>query len=100
MIKLGGLTRTYEAAQMCGALGLSINLAGKIAESSLANAGVLHLASSAPNVNWGLSATQQYLETDVVCEGIKIEGGHVVRPSGPGLGIEVDETALRRFIAS
>jgi L-alanine-DL-glutamate epimerase-like enolase superfamily enzyme len=99
MIKLGGLTRTFEASRMCGALGLSINLAGKIAESSLANAGVLHLASAAPNLNWGLSATQQYLASDVVQEGIRIVDGHVARPSGPGLGVEIDEAALRRFVA-
>lgn len=98
MIKLGGMTRTYQASKMCGALGMSINMAGKIAESSLANAGVLHLASTAPNLNWGLSATQQYLETDVIHEGIKIIDGHVVRPNGPGLGVEIDEAALRRFV--
>jgi L-alanine-DL-glutamate epimerase-like enolase superfamily enzyme len=98
MIKLGGLTRTFEALQMCGALGLSINLAGKIAESSLANAGVLHLASAAPNLNWGLSATQQYLETDIVCDAINVVDGHVMRPNGPGLGVEVDEAALGVFL--
>ena len=32
MIKLGGMTRTYQASKMCGALGMSINMAGKIAE--------------------------------------------------------------------
>jgi muconate cycloisomerase len=98
MIKLGGVTRTHEASMMCGALGMSINLAGKIAESSLANAGVLHLASAAPNLNWGLSATQQYLDTDVVRNPIKIVDGHVERPSGPGLGVEVDEDVLSRFL--
>jgi len=83
---------------MCGHLGLSINMAGKIAESSLANAGVLHLASAAPNLNWGLSATQQYLDTDVVESPLRIEGGHVMRPSGPGLGVQINEAALRRFL--
>jgi L-alanine-DL-glutamate epimerase-like enolase superfamily enzyme len=97
MIKLGGLTRTYQASQMCGKLGMSINLAGKIAESSVANAGVLHLASAAPNLSWGLSATQQYLDADIVHDPIKIVDGHVIRPGGPGLGVEVDEAALRRF---
>jgi L-alanine-DL-glutamate epimerase-like enolase superfamily enzyme len=37
MIKLGGMTRTYQAAKLCGTLGMSINMAGKIAESSLAS---------------------------------------------------------------
>ena len=37
MIKLGGMTRTYQAAKLCGTLGMSINMAGQIAESSLAS---------------------------------------------------------------
>jgi muconate cycloisomerase len=98
MIKLGGMTRTCQAAKLCGTLGMSINMAGKIAESSLATSGVLHLASAAPNVNWGLSCTQQYITADVVHDAIQIVDGHVLRPNGPGLGVEVDETALRKFI--
>jgi len=30
MIKLGGMTRTYQAAKLCGTLGMSINMAGQI----------------------------------------------------------------------
>jgi L-alanine-DL-glutamate epimerase-like enolase superfamily enzyme len=98
MIKLGGVTRTYEASRLCHRLGFSINLAGKIAESSIANAGVLHLASAAPNLDWGLSATQQYLETDVVDDALRIEDGHVLRPVGPGLGVRVNEAVLSNFL--
>ena len=59
---------------------------------------MLHLASAAPNVNWGLSCTQQYITTDVVHTPIQIVDGHVLRPNGPGLGVEIDETALRKFM--
>ena len=98
MIKLGGVTRTFEAGQVCGSLGMRINMAGKIAESSLATAGVLHLASAAPNLDWGLSVTQQYLETDVVRKPIKVRDGHVELPSGPGLGVDIDECELQKFV--
>jgi hypothetical protein len=35
--KLPQSPRTYQAAKLCGTLGMSINMAGKIAESSLAS---------------------------------------------------------------
>src|SRR5690606_19468351 len=44
-IKLGGITRVLQAAQRCEALGLAVNLACKVAESSIATAAVLHLAA-------------------------------------------------------
>jgi len=44
-----------------------------------------------------LSATQQYLETDIVYDAIKVVDGHIIRPNGPGLGVEVDEAVLGVF---
>ena len=45
MIKLGGVTRAYEAACLCDELGMHVNMAGKIAESSISSAAVLHIAA-------------------------------------------------------
>ncbi|MEO1722832.1 MAG: enolase C-terminal domain-like protein [Pseudomonadota bacterium] len=38
-----------------------------------------------------------YLETDILEHPFQCEGGHVTLPDGPGLGIEIDRAALRRF---
>lgn len=97
MIKLGGVTRVYEAAQLCQALGMNINIAGKIAESSVATAAVLHLAAAAPSLDWGLSITNQYVAADIVRNPIPVRHGHVELPAGAGLGIDVDEQALARL---
>jgi L-alanine-DL-glutamate epimerase-like enolase superfamily enzyme len=97
MIKLGGVTRAYEAAQLCQALGMKINIAGKIAESSVATAAVLQLAAAAPSLDWGLSITNQYVMADVVRNPIPVRHGHAELPAGAGLGIEVDEQALARL---
>ena len=99
-IKMGGLTPAVHAMHVCGALGLNINLAGKVAESSIAAAALLHLASLAPNLDWGLNITQHYLAEDLTDQPIAIERGTARRPEGAGLGIEVSEARVARFRAS
>jgi L-alanine-DL-glutamate epimerase-like enolase superfamily enzyme len=96
-IKLGGIAPTVHAMHVCSALGLKINLAGKVAESSIAAAALLHLASLAPNLEWGLNITQHYLSEDLTEKPITIERGTVRCPAGAGLGIEVSEKRVAEF---
>jgi len=97
LIKLGGLTAAFEAAKLCQRLGLSVNIAAKIAESSISSAAALHLACSAPKTDWGISLTHFYLAEDIVRRPLPLADGEVALPNGPGLGIEVDEAAVERF---
>ncbi|HXF67549.1 MAG TPA: enolase C-terminal domain-like protein [Burkholderiales bacterium] len=96
-IKFGGIGITVHAMVVCEALGLSINLAGKVAESSIAGAATAQLGSLAPNLDWGLNITTHYLVEDLTATPLRIERGCVRRPRGPGLGIEVSEEKVRRF---
>jgi len=97
LIKLGGMSAALDAAQLCRRLNLAVNVAAKIAESSIASAAAIHLACAAPAVDWGVSLTHFYLAADVVRNPLAIRDGAVALPSGPGLGIEVDEAAVERF---
>jgi len=97
LIKLGGMSAAVEAAQLCQRLGLSINIAAKIAESSIASAAAIHLACAAPAVDWGVSLTHFYLAEDIAREPLAISDGEVALPAGPGLGIDVDEAQVERF---
>ena len=85
-----------EAAQRCQDLKLSVNIAAKIAESSLASAAAVHLACAVPDVSWGVSLTHFYLAEDIVQRPVRICDGAVTLPAGPGLGVEVDEAAVAR----
>ena len=98
-IKLGGLRPVCEAAQLCQELGMKVNVAGKIAESGIATAAVLHLAAAVPSLDWGVSPTSPYLAEDILSRPLTFSRGHALVPSGPGLGIEVDEERVRRFAA-
>jgi muconate cycloisomerase len=97
LIKLGGIGVALEAAKRCKKLGLEINVAAKIAESSIASAAAVHLACAVPNVDWGVSLTHFYLAEDIVRHPLPIRDGAVSLPSGPGLGVEVDEAVVERF---
>ncbi|MEW6454577.1 MAG: enolase C-terminal domain-like protein [Pseudomonadota bacterium] len=97
LIKLGGITGALEAAKLCQKLGLSVNIAAKIAESSIASAATVHLACGVPKADWGVSITHFYLAEDLVKKSLPLKDGFVSLPDQPGLGIEVDEAAVSRF---
>jgi muconate cycloisomerase len=82
---------------VCAALGLSINLACKVAESSIGAAAIAQLGSVAPNLDWGISITNHYLAEDLTEVPVRIERGGVHRPRGVGLGVEVREAQVNRF---
>ncbi len=97
LIKLGGLTAALEAGKLCQRLGLSVNIAAKIAESSISSAAALHLACAVPKADWGVSLTHFYLAEDIVRRPLLLANGLVALPAGPGLGVDVDEAAVERF---
>jgi muconate cycloisomerase len=97
LIKLGGLTQALAAAKLCRKLGLKVNVAAKIAESSIASAAAVHLACAVPNIDWGVSLTHFYLAADLVKAPLALGAGTVALPDGPGLGVEVDEAAVARY---
>jgi muconate cycloisomerase len=99
-IKLGGVSGVAEAARKTDAMGMKVNLAGKIADSSIASAAIAHLAVALPQIDWGVSVTNQYLSQDVTKEPLLVKGGRIAPPDAPGLGIVVDEARVAEFAYS
>lgn len=97
LIKLGGFGAALEAAALCERLGLQINVAAKVAESSIASAAAIHLACALPRIAWGVSLTHVYLAEDLVARPWPLRDGTIGLPNGPGLGVEVDEGLIARF---
>jgi L-alanine-DL-glutamate epimerase-like enolase superfamily enzyme len=93
-IKLGGLAGVMTAGRRMAALGMHVNLAGKIADSSVASAAIVHLGAALPQLDWDVSVTCLYLAQDIVTEPIRLERGHARLRDRPGLGIEIDESKL------
>ena len=96
-IKLGGMQPVMDAGHLCEKLGMKVNLASKMAETGISTAALLHLAAALPAVDWGVGLSSTYLTDDVLKQPLAVANGHITVPSGPGLGIEVDEARVRRF---
>src|SRR5205085_10958479 len=97
LIKLGGFREVFAAGRLCQKLDLKINVAAKIAESSIGTAAAVHLACAVPNVEWGVSLTNMYLPEYIVRRSIAIADGKVSLPAGYGLVVDVDEAAVGRL---
>src|SRR5215472_9531563 len=99
LIKLGGFAAALSAGAQCRRLGLAINIASKMAESSLGTAATVHLACALDNIDWGVSLTHFYLAEDLVRVPLVVHNGLVTLPGKPGVGVEIDEAAVARLCA-
>ena len=97
LIKLGGFAAALVGGALCKRLELAVNIAAKMAESSLGAAATVHLACAVDNIDWGVSLTHFYLAADVVRAPLAIRNGLVALPAKPGLGVEIDEAAVARL---
>jgi muconate cycloisomerase len=97
LIKLGGFGAALAAGALCKRLGLAVNIAAKMSESSLASAATVHLACAVENIDWGVSLTHFYLAEDIVRRPLAMTDGLVSLPLGTGLGVDIDEAAVARL---
>jgi muconate cycloisomerase len=100
LIKLGGFAVALAAGVLCRRLGLAVNVAAKMSESSLGTAATVHLACAVDNVDWGVSLTHFYLAEDLVRVPLAMDEGRVALPTRPGIGVEIDEAAVARLRVS
>ncbi len=95
--KLGGLLRARECATVAYACGMQV-MVGSVLELGIATAAGAQLAASLPELAFPsyLVGPLKYRE-DIVQEWLVVEDGQITVPQRPGLGIAVDEEALRRL---
>ncbi len=89
LMKHGGLQRASEVNTVCEAAGFP-TMVGCMGESVVSIAAGLALALASPNVKWADLDSHFNLVLDVA-DPLRFEGGELVAPAGPGLGVRVDE---------
>jgi muconate cycloisomerase len=101
IMKPGGIIRSRKVAAIFEAAGMSC-YAGAMWESGIGMAASLHFAVSTPNVHYGSDyyVANFLLVDDMIVTPLPMENGHIFVPSGPGLGVEVDWSAVERYRAS
>lgn len=97
-IKLGGLTQLIAACRLGAENGFHVNIAGKVAETSISSAANVHLALATPQLDWDINITCLYLQHDICDNPLNVVDGNVTLSDQPGLGINVIEDELMRTV--
>ena len=93
---LGGIRPTIRAAAMAEAAGASV-LLGTTQELGLGTAAVAHVGAVLPALPFPADNVGPRLYTaDVAAPPVEFAAGHLVVPTGPGLGPSVDPSLLER----
>jgi glucarate dehydratase len=95
--KWGGIAATKALAAHCQTFGLGMNLHSG-GELGIATAAHLAVVASTPVLSRAIDS-MYYLHADDIIEPLHLEGGRLRVPTGPGLGVSVDEDKLRHFAA-
>jgi muconate cycloisomerase len=95
LTKSAGILGTMAIARIAEAAGMSCYV-GCMIETSLGTAAYLHVALAAAPVTWGCELFGPLLLTgDVVHRPVQYADGAILALEGPGLGVDVDEAALK-----
>ena len=94
---VGGLCVARQIIDEATASGMQCVISSAI-ESGIGLAALLHLVAAMPTVTLecGL-ATIDLLADDLIVEALPIINGEMAVPRGPGLGVTIDEEALKRY---
>ena len=92
--RVGGYLEAVRVHDVCRAAGVPVWCGGML-ETGIGRAANAALAALPGFTMVGdVSASDRFYRHDIVTAPIALEDGHVRVPSGPGLGIEIDRTAL------
>ena len=96
VMKCGGLANAIQLNAIAETAGIEAQV-GTMVESAIASAAGLHLATALGNVRTVEMGGPLMLAADVSDLAAAYDRDRIVLPDRPGLGIEVDEAAVRRF---
>ncbi|HEY4374417.1 MAG TPA: enolase C-terminal domain-like protein [Burkholderiales bacterium] len=99
LIKLGGVAPMVAAGRLALSRGMKLNLACKVAESTIAAAATAHAGFAIGDIAWGYSMSNRYLRADVCGEALAPVNGAISTEQfqRPGLGYTPEAARLSDF---
>ncbi|MGE9290392.1 MAG: enolase C-terminal domain-like protein [Puniceicoccales bacterium] len=86
-----------DLAAICRTFNLGVSMHSG-AEFGIELAAMLHTASTIPEMSFAGDAHYHYLTDDIIAGGLmKYENGSIRVPTGPGLGVELDEEKMEKY---
>jgi glucarate dehydratase len=90
----GGLRASMELAAHCRIFSRGVSMHSNN-HGGISLAAMTHLGAAMPNLSYALDTHYPWQWEDIIVGGrMRIEGGCVTLPTGPGLGVELDRAAL------
>jgi glucarate dehydratase len=95
----GGMRATVELARICRTWGIGLSMHSN-SHLGISLAAMTHLAAAVPNLTYACDTHYPWQSDEVIVGGkLEFEGGALAVPAGPGLGVEIDQEALKRLHA-
>lgn len=95
--KAGGPMQALKVATVAQASGIGL-YGGTLLEGTIGSVASLHAWATLPKIEWG---TEMFgpllLKDDIVTQALNFENNGVALPTGPGLGVEIDEDKLAHY---
>jgi L-alanine-DL-glutamate epimerase-like enolase superfamily enzyme len=94
--RAGGITECLKIAHLCEAFWVDVSWHG--VGTGINVAAALQLAAAVPNFRiYERNQLLNPLREGIVASKLEFADGHLLVPSGPGLGVEIDEGGVRQF---
>lgn len=93
----GGLRTSMELSRICRTFGRGLSMHSN-SHAGISLAAMVHLGAALPHLPYALDTHYPWQSDEVITGGrFKFEGGAVMVPNEPGLGVELDRKALARL---
>ena len=101
LIKTGGVLQAWNCAQALREKKLSLNLACKVAETSLSGAATASIGFALGEVPWGFSMSNQYLQFDICDTPLRANQGHLdcAQMNAVGVGVTPNIDRVKEALA-
>jgi L-alanine-DL-glutamate epimerase-like enolase superfamily enzyme len=101
LIKTGGVMEAWNCAQILRRNNLKLNLACKVAETSLSGAATASIGFAIGDVPWGFSMSNQYLRFDICDQPLTAKCGHLelAQLNATGVGITPNLDRVKDAVA-
>jgi glucarate dehydratase len=90
----GGLRRTRELAAVCGSFGVGLAMHSNT-HLGISLAAMTQVAATLPNLDHACDSHYPWLTEEVITVRHTFQGGRLTVGDAPGLGVELDRTALK-----
>ncbi|MGA9524328.1 MAG: enolase C-terminal domain-like protein, partial [Myxococcaceae bacterium] len=93
----GGLYAAKRVGAIADAAGIEL-YGGTMLEGAVGTVAAAHVFSTFPKLQWGTELFGPLLLTEeILVEPLRYEEFHLTVPTGPGLGIQLDESRVNAF---